>query len=260
MDSVIRVKNLTKIFSPPGNMIKICPGSKNSASYALRNISFSISEGEILGIIGLNGAGKTTLLKILAASILPDKGSVHVADNKTVKKSIQKKGQIGYLWSDNRNFYWRLSGRQNLEFFASLYEIRDKNIINNLLDYFSVEKPDSRFDSLSDGTKQKISAIRAFFHFPEIILLDEPMKNLDLKTCLKLQKLIRDRMSSGLAKAVLFAGHNINELQQLCSSFLILHRGEILIKGTLKEIRDQTGRKNANLQEIFTELTEKDGF
>ena len=255
MDLPITVKNLTKTFRSSGGFSLFNCNHEKKATTALKNVSFRAAPGEILGIIGPNGAGKTTLLKIMATSIRQEKGIVRIQGLETGKEDIQIRKATGCIWSANRSFYWRLTGRQNLVFFAALYDVFDQNSINQLLEYFQVRMPDKRFDSYSEGTKQKIAIIRALVHKPRILLMDEPLKNLDLSSSERLKDIIKTQISSGQLRAAVFAGHDLEQMQQFCDRFLMLNEGLITAEGTMEQLRHISGVPRQDLKQIFTTLT-----
>lgn len=152
----------------------------------LENISFQVPAGEIFAITGENGTGKTTLLKILATLILPSGGSAKVAGFDIVKQSMQVKATIGLVFEQSEGFYGRLTGRQNIEFFAGLYNLSRSAInkrIDELEDVFQVKKMLSfRVQEYSSGMKQRLALARVFLHSSKVLLLDEPTKELDEQT------------------------------------------------------------------------------
>jgi len=223
---------------------------------ALDEITFSAERGKIIGILGPNGAGKTTLLKTIATLILPDSGHVAINGLHVGKADEKIRSFIGFVTSEERNFYWRLSGMQNLELYAQLYGLNKKSAsvrINELLDLFSINYAHKRFDSYSTGMKRKCALVRALLHNPDILLLDEPTKSLDYNGTHELHDLIRLKTHEGIT--TLFATHDVEEAETLCDSFLVLHHGTVAAAGTLAELRTQTHSANASLSEVYLELT-----
>lgn len=253
MKSLIKVNNLEKKFLSS----RLRDVFKNKVTtVALKNISFSLENGNILGILGPNGAGKTTLLKIISTLILPDKGYAEINGYKVGENDIKIKSLIGLVTSDERNFYWRLSGWQNLEFFSDLYEINKKTFLKKtreLFSLFKIDSPDERFDSYSTGTKRKFSLIRALLHDPEILLLDEPTKSLDYDTSLELHNIIRKISEKG--KTIIIATHDMNEAKNICNKFLFLNRGQIKGFGSLNELKNKAKLNSDNLENIYIALT-----
>jgi len=260
MNCILEVDKLTKDFIPPLSFSKLIKfGFKyRKPTRALEDISFSLKKGQILGILGPNGAGKTTLLKIIATLILPDKGSVIVDSYYLGVDDDKIKSLIGMVSSQERSFYWRLTGRQNLEFFATMYGLKNpKNKLEELFDLFEIDYQDNRFDSYSTGMKQKFALIRGLLNDPELLLLDEPTKSLDYTTALNLRNFIKENLVSKKEKTVIFTTHNMDEALDFCDLFMILHKGKLFALGTLDELRTKINNPTASLGEIFVKLTKK---
>ncbi len=225
---------------------------------ALDDVSFSLERGTILGILGPNGAGKTTLLKIISTLILPEEGSVSVNGYVLGEDDLKIRQCAGFASSSERSFYWRLTGRQNLEFFAALYGLsrtRAKNRIEELFGLFEVDYQDKRFDSYSAGMQQKFSLIRALLHDPVLLLLDEPTRSLDYTAALSLRNFIKERLSLTQRKTILFTTHNMEEAMDFADTLMILHKGKVFAFGTLAELRQKCNDPGAGLGKIFSELT-----
>ena len=231
---------------------------KNPPVCALENINLSLPGESIIGVLGANGAGKTTLLKIISTLLLPDTGTVRVNSYSTEHDDQKIKSMIGLVTAAERDFYWRLSGRQNLDFFCAMHGLDQKQAerrVRELLNVFEIDYQDKRFDSYSTGMKRKFSLIRALLHNPGILLFDEPTKSLDYNTSLELLKYIKSLKQQG--KTILFATHNINEAEHLCDRFLVLNKGRILGFGTKEELSANTRPHAATLTEIYLKLTGK---
>jgi ABC-2 type transport system ATP-binding protein len=258
MNPILKVNRITKDFLPPlsyRNLVRLQPKPRKPTQ-ALEDVSFTLERGKILGILGPNGAGKTTLLKIIATLILPDKGSVSVNGSGCEEKI---KSAVGLLLDEERSFYWRLSGRQNLEFFSALYGMNKQTAaarINALLDLFSVDYADKRFDAYSTGMKRNFALMRALLHNPQLLLLDEPTKSLDYTSSINLKTFVQEELVKKQNKTVIFTTHNLDEAQDFGEDFLVLHQGRIYGKGSLGELRKQINNPQAELGEIFLRLTE----
>ena len=256
---LIELKNVSKSFYPPLSWRKILSFNfKNNPVCALDDITLSLPGESIIGILGANGAGKTTLLKIISTLILPDTGTIRVNRYSTEYDEQKIKSMIGLVAAEERSFYWRLSGRQNLDFFCAMHGLDKKHAdsrIDKLCKVFSVDYQDKRFDSYSTGMKRKFSLIRALLHNPDILLFDEPTKSLDYNTSLELLKYIT--VLKQQEKTILFATHNINEAEHLCDRFLILNKGKILGFGTKEELCKIIHSNSATLTEIYLKMTGK---
>ena len=256
MKLILEALNLDKCFSSFSvkNLFK-----QTIINHALKSISFSLAENNILAILGPNGAGKTTLLRIISTLILPDKGLVRINGYTVGLNDKEIKSVIGLVGCNERNFYWRLNGRQNLEFFAAMYGLdksKTRSRINELLKVFKVDYADRRFDTYSTGMKRKLSFIRALLHNPKLILLDEPTKSLDHNSIDEIKEYIKKLKNHG--KTILFVSHDIEESKKISNEFMILHKGIILGTGRLEELRKQAQEPNFDLAKIYLKLTKDD--
>ena len=255
----IEVEQLSKEFIPPLSFSKLLKldFKHGKPTRSLVDISFSLPKGQVLGILGPNGAGKTTLLKIIATLILPDGGKVIISDNIVGKDDEKIKSLIGLATSEERSFYWRLTGIQNLNFYARLYGLNKSQTVSRIDQLFKlldVDYADRRFDFYSAGMKRKLALIRALLHNPEILLLDEPTKSLDYNSACQLQNFIKNEAQKG--KTIILATHNMEEAENLCNLFMILHQGHIYGLGTLEKLRKNINSSSASLREIYLKLTE----
>ena len=207
---------------------------------ALDGVDLHVKTGEIFGLLGPNGAGKTTLVKILSCLVLPDRGRALI-DGVDVRHENKVKPRLGLVHSDERSFYWRLSGRENLKFFARLYDVpgaRIKSRIDELLAKVDlVEAADRAFSGYSSGMKQRLAIARALLHDPPILLMDEPTRSLDPAACLSLRAFIRDELKGRDGKTILLATHNLREAETLCDRIAILVAGSVRQTGTIAEVR-----------------------
>lgn len=208
--------------------------------HALRGVSFHVREGDIFGLLGPNGAGKTTLLKILSCLVLPDRGRALIGGVDTTQEQ-RVKPQIGLVHSDERSFYWRLSGRENLRFFAELYDVprtRIEGRIDELLARVDMaEAADRRFADYSSGMKQRLAITRALLHDPPILLMDEPTRSLDPASALALRQFILEELKRKDGKTILLATHNLREAEAICDQVAILIQGQVREVGTVDEVR-----------------------
>jgi ABC-2 type transport system ATP-binding protein len=260
MDYLISAEHLSKNYPSPLSLSSLLYFDRKKAAPvpALRDISFSLHKGKILAILGKNGAGKTTLLKILATLIIPENGKARIKNYQLGKNDDAIRALIGFAPSPSeRSFYWRLTGRQNLVFFASLYGL-SKTIatarIRELFDIFGIDYADRRFDGYSTGMQQKFSLMRALLHDPEILLLDEPTKSLDFTASLETSQFIK-QLAEKTGKTVLFTTHRIDEAKDLADIFLLLHKGKCAGLGSLEELQRTIHNPHADLTEIFIQLT-----
>ncbi len=216
------------------------PFKRAQRVHALRGVDLEVREGEIFGLLGPNGAGKTTLLKILSCLVLPDEGRALVRGEDTVHEQ-RVKPQIGLVHSDERSFYWRLSGRENMRFFARLYDVPPRTTesrIQELMERVDIaDAADRPFSDYSSGMKQRMAIARALLHDPPILLMDEPTRSLDPASALALRRFILDVLMEREDRTVLLATHHLSEAEALCDRLAILVKGRVREVGTVAELR-----------------------
>jgi ABC-2 type transport system ATP-binding protein len=226
----IEARGLEKTFVKARSIreILIHPFRRADRVEALRGVDLRVTEGEILSLLGPNGAGKTTLLKILSCLVLPDRGTALVGGHDTIHENLVKR-LIGYVHSDERSFYWRLSARENLRFFARLYDVPRRQTearIDELLERVDLMKAADRpFSGYSSGMKQRVSIARALLHDPPILLMDEPTRSLDPATSRSLRQFILDQLKGRDGKTILLATHDLREAEVVSDRIAILIRG-----------------------------------
>ena len=207
---------------------------------ALFEVNFSADRGEIVALLGPNGSGKSTVLKILASLILPTQGIARIEGKDTSHESMATRSSIGYCMAEERSFYFRLSGRQNLHFFGKLRGLDTRRIdseIVDLVELLNLQEIDERFMTYSTGTKQKLSVARALMGDQPILLLDEPTRGLDpYTTSLFLDRL--RKMANG-GRAVILASHDLEAVDRIADRLIFLHKGELLASGSPREVLSQ---------------------
>jgi len=214
-------------------------------SIALRGVSFELRAGEITALLGPNGAGKTTLATIIADLTRADSGNVTVVGLPVPERSREAQQHIGYLTTNDRSFFWRLSGRKNLEFFAALHGFRRAEAhrrTTEMLERFKLtSQADRPFHSYSTGMKKRLGLARAFLHDPKVLLLDEPTNGLDAQSTEELLELVRYQIQR-TGKTVLWATHRAEEVEKLCDRVIVLIGGEKRFDGTSELFQDISRR------------------
>lgn len=222
--------------------------------FALRDVSFTLNEGETLGLLGPNGAGKTTLLKIISTLLYPTTGRVMVFGKDIAKDSIEVRRNMGVVTSDERSFYWRLTGRQNLRFFAALYGVPIRKAEQNmemLLDILGLTTAGDRlFHEYSSGMKQKLAIARGLLNEPRIVLYDEPTRALDPLSTQQIRGWIRKNRSRLPNQTHLLATNLLQEAEQLCDRVIIINHGTVIAFGTIDEIRENWRRHDYAIHHI----------
>ena len=206
---------------------------------ALDNLSFSVREGELMGIIGHNGAGKTTAIRIIAGILHPDSGTVHVGGYDVTRDPLRVKAMIGYL-PEEPNLYERFRAADLLRYFGELYGVpRDvlDDRIDELLELVGMsERAEDPINTFSKGMRQRIGIARALIHDPPIIIFDEPTMGLDPATAFSIREFIRELKGS---RTMILCTHYMEEADYLCDRVAIINRGRILDIGTPDELKSR---------------------
>jgi len=207
---------------------------------AVDRVSFSINRGEVVGFLGPNGAGKTTLIKMLCCLVLPNSGTAQVFGHDIVRQEQVVKETVGLVSAEERSFFWRITGRENLRFYAALYHIPTKQAdarINELLDLVGLaDDGDTRFQNYSTGMRQKLAIARGLLSEPRLLFVDEPTRSLDPVSAQAVRRFLKEKIS-GVGKTVVLATHNLNEAEQLCDRLAIMDHGHLKAVGSVGELR-----------------------
>ncbi len=243
MSPAIRVDSLSQTFIKRRSLREamLRPWSRAERVKALDGVTFDVQPGEIFGLLGPNGAGKTTLLKILSCLIIQGSGRALVNGFDTLRQEMRVKASIGFVTSDERSFFWRLSGRENLHFFARLANLPGGEVrarCEALLGWLDLtSKADHPFMNYSSGMKQRMAVARALLHDPPVLYMDEPTRSLDPLAARHLRDLVLGPLNRDRGKTILLATHNLSEAEQMCDRIAILHRARVRRLGTLAEVR-----------------------
>jgi sodium transport system ATP-binding protein len=241
---VVRVEGLSRRFTVPGGEV-----------LALDNVSFSVREGEVYGLLGPNGAGKTTTLRIILGLLRPSSGQASLAGHRATDSPELVKHAIG-LVSSSAGLYQHLSVREMLLFFADLYDVpraAARAELGRLAELLGLsELLDRRCATLSTGQKQRVNLARALIHRPPVLLLDEPTLGLDVLGSQVVAEFVEHMRREG--KAVILTTHRLDEAERLCDRFGLLHKGRLVLAGTLAELQAQTGC--STLVEMFVRLVQ----
>lgn len=198
---------------------------------ALRGVDLKIEKGEVFGLLGPNGAGKTTLIKILCTLVIHDEGEVYVHGFDVKKKPAEVIKNLQAVLPESRGFNWRLTGRQNLEFYALLYGVTEqeaKERINYLLEITGLqERADDGYQRYSTGMQRKLLLCRALLRNTPTLLFDEPTVGLDPASAAEFRHLLRDKLAHEEGKTILISTHNLYEAQEMCDRIAILEQGKI---------------------------------
>lgn len=219
---------------------------------ALKNVSFEIAKGEIVGFLGKNGAGKTTLMRILTSYLPPTSGKVLIAGQDIERNPLAIRRKIGYL-PENPPLYLNMTVREYLKFAARLKDIPARETrarIDKVLDDCRLLYVQNRLIAhLSKGYKQRIGIAQAIIHEPEVLILDEPTSGLDPAQIQQVRKLIKDIEHK---RTVLLSTHILSEIEQIARRILIINRGELIKDRPLEGLLKDEGA--ATLEEVFLKL------
>ncbi|MGN1378684.1 MAG: ABC transporter ATP-binding protein [Dorea sp.] len=209
--------------------------------HAVKDISLEIPQGNIIGVLGINGAGKTTTIRMLASVIRPSSGSLMMNGVDAVKNHLWVKERINMISGGERNLYWRLTAKENLRYFGSLYGLSGallQDRIDRLLKIVGLEEAaDIPVERYSKGMKQRLQIARGLINDPDYIFLDEPTLGLDIMIAKEIRQLIL-KLARKDKKGVLLTTHYISEAEELCDYIYVLDQGEMIARGTKEELKE----------------------
>jgi ABC-2 type transport system ATP-binding protein len=220
---------------------------------AVRGVTFGVQEGELFGLLGPNGAGKTTTIKMLITLLIPTSGKASVLGFDVVKDARKVRERIGYVFGGDRGLYDRLSGLDNLRYFAELYAVparEQRPRIDELLEMVGLKGRESeRVEGYSRGMRQRLHIARGLLHDPPVVFLDEPTIGVDPVGARELRKTIASLTQAG--KTVLLTTHYMFEADQLCDRIAVITRGEIVAEGTPSELKALVSEGRVLEVEVF---------
>ncbi len=234
-------------------MIKIEQLSKNYRSKkALHNLSLTIEQGELFGLLGVNGAGKTTLIKILCGLTKKTSGTITI-DNLNLDQDMDKIKESVDISPQETAIANNLTVQENLEFFANIYQNNNPQSVQGIVDIFHLDEVlNQRAKTLSGGYKRRLSIAIALISKPKILFLDEPTLGLDVFARRELWGIIKKLKGK---MTIILTSHYLEEIESLCDRVAILSQGEILQTGTIEEIKTMTGAQS--FEEAFVQLVER---
>jgi len=223
-------------------------GRRRERRVVLDRIDLTIPRGCVFGLLGQNGAGKTTLLKLMSTLLLPDRGEIFVDGVDAAADSMEVKRRIGLCTSDERAFYYRLSARANLAFFAILAGLPRRRVKKRVMEVAEVVDIANSLDyevrTFSTGMRQRLAVARAILADPDVLFFDEPTRAVDPVHTEAIRSLIRDRLARELKKTVVLSTNVLAEAWSTCDTVVILSNGRIVAEGTPLELRNRfVGRR-----------------
>ncbi len=242
---MIRIDQISKTF---GN-------KKSGQIQALKNISFTLRDGEITGLLGVNGAGKSTLLRLIYGLQTPTNGSITI-DGLDVQKNPEAARQRLGVLPDDTGLYKRLTARENIHYFGELQGLASAELNESTQELIALLKMENiaerRADGFSLGERMKTTLARAIVHRPQHILLDEPTNGLDVITTRAVRNMLLKLRDQG--RCILFSSHLMHEVGGLCDRVLIIAGGEIVADGSVADIISLSGTKT--LEDAFINLSQ----
>ncbi len=242
----IQTMNLTKRFAKKkhrgffGFLRREQSKKNNDITVALDKVNIKIRPRELFGLLGPNGSGKTTMIKCLSTILIPDEGTAIVNGFDIRKETPMVRASLGMVVGGERTLYWKLTARDNLMYFASLYKMQKRHAkerIDELLETLQLsDRADERLEDYSTGMRQKVAIARALLHDPPILLLDEPTLGLDPNFARQMRNQIRD-LSKKQGKTILLTTHYMDEADRLCDRVAFINNGKIVAVDTPNRLK-----------------------
>jgi ABC-2 type transport system ATP-binding protein len=230
MSYAVEVQHLRRVYKITTGFLK----RSTKEIEAVKEVSFEIAQGELFGLLGPNGAGKTTTIKMLTTLLIPSSGQARIFGLDVVKQAQQLRSRIGFIFGGERGLYWRLSGIDNLRYFAALYRL-DPSIAKQRIPYLLElvglgERGKERVEGYSRGMKQRLHIARTLLHDPDLIFLDEPTIGLDPVGARELREMVKQLQSAG--KTILLTTHYMFEADELCQRIAVINKGQLVALDT----------------------------
>jgi ABC-2 type transport system ATP-binding protein len=237
----VEVKSLSKIFQTrEGTLFR----KVSKSVVAVDDISFGVSEGEIFGLLGPNGAGKTTAVKMLCTLITPSSGDAFINNYSIVRDQHRVRENLGVMLTGERTLYWKLTGRENLEYFAALYHLDpsySKKRIDELLEKVGLaERVGTLVENYSTGMRIRLSFAKALLNDAPVLLFDEPTASLDPQSARLMREYIRELKRE--KRAVILTTHNMEEADALSDRVAIIDHGKIVKLSSPADLKEQLKR------------------
>ncbi|MGV3127594.1 ABC transporter ATP-binding protein [Streptococcus orisratti] len=224
----------------------------------LKNISFEVADGELVGLIGLNGAGKSTTINEIIGLLQPYQGQISIDELSLSQNQADYRKKIGFI-PETPSLYEELTLREHIETVAMAYDIPvDEALVRaeKLLQIFRLSDKLEWFPiNFSKGMKQKVMIICAFIVDPSLFIIDEPFLGLDPLAIADLTDLLAEEKAKG--KSILMSTHVLDSAEKMCDRFVILHQGQVRAVGTLEELRKTFADSTASLNDIYMALTKE---
>lgn len=224
----------------------------------LKNISFEVADGELVGLIGLNGAGKSTTINEIIGLLQPYQGTISI-DGLRLSDDLAAYRKKVALIPETPILYEELTLKEHIETVIMAYDLDDKKAMDQAKELLDLFRLTDRLDwfpvNFSKGMKQKVMIICALLVDPSLLIVDEPFLGLDPIAIADLTRLLAEKKKAG--KSILMSTHVLDSAEKMCDRFVILHKGEVRANGSLEELRQQFGDPEADLTTIYMKLTKE---
>lgn len=243
---LIRRKSKTVIITMQNTVLKAnkvtryYTDEKNKAVFhAIEDISFSVHEGEVISFVGPNGAGKTTLLKSISNYLIPTSGEIEIMGINLLKNPKKARRELGVVFGGDRGFYNNATARDNLEFFARLLDVKEKDVKSNVEKALKIvnlsDVADKKTSTFSKGMLQRLHIARGLVNDPKILMLDEPTVGLDIESVLSIRKLVKELAKKG--RGIILTSHNMDDIETLANKIFLIGSGKIHYEGSLEGVK-----------------------
>ncbi|WP_019189866.1 ABC transporter ATP-binding protein [Levyella massiliensis] len=226
---------------------------------AVDDVSFEVKEQEVFALLGPNGAGKSTIIKILTTLLAPSYGEAKVLGFDCYKERKKVRKEINFVFGGEAGLYWRLTGRENLQFFSDLYKIPykiSKNRIEELLETVGLnESADQRVEQYSKGMKQRLLIARGLVNSPKILFLDEPTIGLDPIGAALLRELIRNLNKQGTT--IMITTHYMEDVEILCDRMAFINNGRLVDIGSKEELKSRHLAEGSSIEELYIKILKR---
>src|SRR5437867_11938233 len=255
-EPIIKVDKLSKTFISKER--KKGQKKRKKEVIALKSVDLEVFDGEVFGILGPNGAGKTTLIKILTTLLIPTSGTAWVNGYNISKEEDEVRASIGCMLMGDRGLYWKLTGRENLDYFGALYHVPKADRTKQIEHLIALLKLDDFIDrtveTYSSGQRMIVAFAKSLVNDAPILFLDEPTVTMNVPTARELRRIVKDLNDKG--KTILYTTHLMHEAEELCHRVAIIDHGEIIALGTPRELKDSLGHEDVvSLEGIFPDAT-----
>lgn len=227
-NTIFKAHNITRYYK-----------EKNNVFHAVNGISFELHAGEVISFVGPNGAGKTTLIKSISNYLVPNSGQIEVDGIDLSKKPRQARRKMGIVFGGDRGFYNNASARDNLEFFARILGVKEKNIKSNAQQALETVNlahvADKKAGSYSKGMLQRLHIARGLVNHPQILMLDEPTAGLDVESVISIRKLIKKLANEG--RGIILTSHDMTDIETLADRIFLIGGGKIRYEGSIAGVK-----------------------